>query len=87
MIRKKAKTHPAPGNHEYQSTVAPNGEGYYGYFGAAAHGPYGFYSYDVGSWHVVVLNSECTKVSCLAGDGQEVWSHQVEGQVFNVRRR
>jgi hypothetical protein len=69
----KAKTHPAPGNHEYQSTVAPNGEGYYGYFGAAAHGPYGFYSYDVGSWHVVVLNSECTKVSCLAGDGQEVW--------------
>ena len=54
----KTKTHPAPGNHEYQSTVAPNGEGYYAYFGAAAHGPFGFYSYDVGSWHVVVVTAE-----------------------------
>lgn len=31
--------------------------GYYSYFGAAAHGPKGYYSYDLGTWHVIVLNS------------------------------
>ncbi|HET9709310.1 MAG TPA: Ig-like domain-containing protein [Gemmatimonadales bacterium] len=31
--------------------------GYYGYFGAAAHAPTGYYSYDLGTWHVIVLNS------------------------------
>lgn len=69
----KAKTHPAPGNHEYQSTSAPNGEGYYAYFGSAAHGPSGYYSYDVGAWHVVVLNTNCNKVACTAGSAQEKW--------------
>jgi hypothetical protein len=48
--------HPAPGNHDYDSgTGAP----YFSYFGARA-GPSGkgYYSYDVGEWHVVSLNSE-----------------------------
>jgi calcineurin-like phosphoesterase family protein len=48
--------HPAPGNHEYYT---PNGAGYYTYFGLAAGDvDKGYYSYDVGTWHVVVVNSE-----------------------------
>lgn len=70
----KTRTHPAVGNHEYQSTAAPDGEGYYAYFGTAAHGPSGYYSYDVGAWHVVVLNdANCTKVACTSGSAQEKW--------------
>jgi hypothetical protein len=69
----KAKTHPAVGNHEYQSQSAPNGEGYYAYFGASAHGPSGYYSYDVGAWHITVLNTNCDKVACTTGSAQEKW--------------
>jgi hypothetical protein len=48
--------HPAPGNHEYQTL---NADPYYKYFGTAAGDlGYGYYSYDVGTWHVVVVNSE-----------------------------
>lgn len=56
----KARTRPTPGNHEY---ATPGAAGYFGYFGAAA-GPAdrGFYSYDLGGWHVVVLNSNCAQV-------------------------
>jgi hypothetical protein len=48
--------HPAPGNHDFETT---NGPSYYGYFGNKA-GPtgLGYYSYDIGKWHVVSLNSE-----------------------------
>jgi hypothetical protein len=49
------------GNHEYYSTT--NASGYFGYFGAAAGDPSkGYYSYDLGEWHMVVLNSMCEKV-------------------------
>jgi hypothetical protein len=67
----KAETRPAVGNHEYQT---PGATGYYAYFGAAA-GPagLGYYSYDLGTWHVVVLNSNCAFVSCAAGSAQEAW--------------
>lgn len=48
--------HPAPGNHEYQTL---NADPYYKYFGPAAGDEgKGYYSYDVGAWHVVVVNSE-----------------------------
>jgi len=48
--------HPAPGNHEYQTL---NADPYYKYFGlAAGEIGHGYYSYDVGAWHVVVVNSE-----------------------------
>ena len=58
--RFKARTHPAVGNHEYYT---PGASGYYVYFGAAAGDPSkGYYSYDLGQWHVVVLNSECGQV-------------------------
>src|SRR6476646_109800 len=52
--RVKAKTKPAPGNHEYHTSGA---SGYYGYFGAAAGDPAkGYYSFNVGTdWHVVML--------------------------------
>ncbi|GAB1645911.1 hypothetical protein KRMM14A1259_63340 [Krasilnikovia sp. MM14-A1259] len=62
----KAISHPIPGNHEYKT---PSGAGYYGYFGAAAHKdtPYGVpgtYSYDVGAWHLIAINSNlCAPVT------------------------
>jgi hypothetical protein len=66
--RHKARTKPAPGNHDYNTSGAT---GYYNYFGASA-GPSGrgYYSYDLGSWHVVSLNSE---VSMSVGSAQEQW--------------
>ena len=52
--RHKAKTKPSPGNHEYHS----GGSGYYDYFGAlAGERGKGYYSFDLGGWHVVSLNS------------------------------
>jgi hypothetical protein len=49
-------THPSPGNHDYRVEGAA---GYFGYFGAAAGpGRRGYYSFDLGAWHVVSLNSE-----------------------------
>ncbi len=70
--RRKADTHPAPGNHDY---VTANGAGYYGYFGAAAGDPArGYYSYDLGTWHIVALNSNCAEIGgCGAGSPQEQW--------------
>jgi hypothetical protein len=66
--RHKARTRPAPGNHDYNTSGAT---GYYGYFGSAA-GPSGrgYYSYDLGNWHIVSLNSE---VSMSVGSAQETW--------------
>jgi len=57
--RMTAIIHPAIGNHEYGNACHRNDASpYFSYFGAAA-GTKGWYSYDVGSWHLVVLNSEC----------------------------
>lgn len=71
--RHLARTKPTPGNHEYNTL---NATGYYGYFGAAAGDPTkGYYSYDLGAWHIIVLNSNssCTTISCAAGSAQEMW--------------
>jgi len=71
--RHKARTKPSPGNHEYNTT---NATGYYGYFGSAAGDPTkGYYSYELGNWHIVVLNSNlsCAVISCAAGSAQEQW--------------
>jgi hypothetical protein len=67
--RFKAKTKPAPGNHEYQT---PGASGYYSYFGAAAGDPaQGYYSFNIGTdWHVVMLNSNCGVVSCAPTSAQ-----------------
>ena len=70
--RVKSRTRPAPGNHEFHSSGATP---YFDYFGSAAgDAKLGYYSYDLGSWHIVVLNSECTDVGgCEAGSPQEKW--------------
>jgi hypothetical protein len=70
--RVKSITKPAPGNHEYQTAGAA---GYYQYFGAAAGDPAkGYYSFDLGGWHIVALNSNCSSVGgCGAGSPQEQW--------------
>ncbi len=53
--RHKARMKPTPGNHEYQTA---NATGYFGYFGAAAgSSSTGYYSYNLGAWHIVALNT------------------------------
>jgi acid phosphatase type 7 len=68
----KAITHPTPGNHEYGT---PQAAGYFTYFGAAAGDrTKGYYSFNLGSWHIVALNSNCDSVGgCDRGSPQEVW--------------
>jgi hypothetical protein len=70
--RFKSRTRPAVGNHEFHSTGATF---YFQYFGdAAGSSRDGFYSYELGAWHIVVLNSECQEVGgCNAGSRQEKW--------------
>jgi hypothetical protein len=66
--RHKARTKPSPGNHEYNT---PGATGYYTYFGAAAGDPAkGYYSFDLGNWHLIVINSE---IAHTAGSAQEQW--------------
>jgi hypothetical protein len=70
--RFKAITHPVVGNHEYGT---PGASGYFSYFGTAAGEPgKGYYSFDIGAWHAVVLNGNCGDVGgCAAGSPQERW--------------
>ncbi len=70
--RAKSRTRPAPGNHEFH---AAGGAPYFNYFGAVAGDPKtGYYSYELGTWHIIVLNSECRDVGgCEAGSPQERW--------------
>lgn len=88
--RFKDITRPAAGNHEYGAsddrTSAP---GYYGYFGDLAGDPgKGYYTYELGDWQAIALNSgdiawtlradntlpdDCFPVSCMAGSEQELW--------------
>jgi len=60
--RVKDITVPVPGNHEYYTrTDGMWGAGYYTYFGKAAHPPNGYYSQDIGDWHVITLNTQLCK--------------------------
>jgi hypothetical protein len=70
--RHKARTRPSTGNHDYGTSGAA---GYFGYFGTAAGDPAkGYYSYDRGTWHLVVLNSNCGAVGgCGATSAQVRW--------------
>ena len=71
--RFKAITHPTPGNHEYYSS--PSADGYFTYFGAVAGPrPRGYYSIQVGQWHIISLNGNCNFIGgCAAGSPQERW--------------
>jgi hypothetical protein len=70
-------TYPALGNHEYHVIGA---QGYFDYWasktrptgGAGA----GYYSYDIGSWHLIALNSNCSKVACIEGSVQNNFLEQ-----------
>ena len=71
--RHKGRTKPTPGNHEYGTTGAA---GYFAYFGSAAGAQgQGYYSYDLGAWHIIVLNSNtsCSTISCAADSPQGQW--------------
>ena len=65
-------TRPAPGNHEYGVRGAA---GYFDYFGSrAGQRGKGYYSYNVGDWHVVALNGNCAAVGgCGYGSPQETF--------------
>jgi acid phosphatase type 7 len=72
--RFKERTKPALGNHEYAD---PTASGYFQYWGTRA-GPRGkgYYSYELGDWHIVVLNTNCEAKGlggCAAGSPQETW--------------
>ena len=84
--RVKSITHPVPGNHEFlasgggsQATGCNstnlNGAGYYGYFGSAAGTKgRGYYSFNVGAWHLIALNSNCSQAGgCSASSPQGKW--------------
>jgi hypothetical protein len=62
----KSISFPAIGNHEYLTSKAA---GYFGYFNVPA-----YYSYDLGDWHMVSLDSECSQIGgCGAKSRQELW--------------
>jgi acid phosphatase type 7 len=70
--REVARTRPAPGNHDHATADLA---GYLGYFGTAA-APEGtaWYSYEVGSWHVIVLDATCAAAGgCSIDSPQGRW--------------
>ena len=73
----KTITRPVLGTREYLTAEAA---GYFDYFngvgvdtGPAGQRGLGYYSFDLGSWHLVALNTNCTKVTCAKGSDQERW--------------
>lgn len=70
--RLKDITYPAVGNHEY---LTPGATPYFQYFASTAGvSQKGYYSYDLGTWHIVVVNSNCSRVGgCSTGSPQEQW--------------
>jgi hypothetical protein len=74
--RHKTRTRPTLGQHDYGT---PGATGYFGYFGAAAGDPTkGYYSYNLGEWHVIALNSSCGNVvgGCGATSPMVTWLKQ-----------
>jgi acid phosphatase type 7 len=76
-----AASHPVIGNHEYDDGLGA--QGYWDYWngvgvgvGAAGVRGQGWYSYDVGSWHLIALNSNCDEVSCFGSSRQLKWLRQ-----------
>jgi hypothetical protein len=65
---------PVPGNHDYGTSGAG---GYFSYFGArAGTRGQGWYSYDLGAWHLLALNSECSHLGgspCASGGAEETF--------------
>ena len=76
--RVKGITRPTVGNHEY---LTPGAAGYFDYFngpgrvaGRAGRRGEGWYSFDVGGWHLIALNSVCDEIGgCGPGSPQFEW--------------
>jgi hypothetical protein len=80
--RVKDISHPVAGNHEYSTSGGTDCDstgkalGYFNYFGSAAGDPSkGYYSYNIGAWHLIALNTgNCSKIGgCGSGKPEEVW--------------
>jgi hypothetical protein len=76
-----ARTRPVPGNHDYGQGTS-DGDGYFDYFngrgqraGRAGERGKGYYSFDLGDWHFVALNTNdaCRRVPCGAGSAMHRW--------------
>jgi hypothetical protein len=69
--RVKSITYPTIGNHEYYGNSAD----YFNYFGKIAGDPQkGYYSYNIGNWHLISLNSNCSKIGgCNSNSPQLKW--------------
>jgi hypothetical protein len=74
-------TYPVTGNHDYY--VSDYAEGYFDYFGNPEYcsnydlvlqhedsegNPLGYYSFDIGTWHIVALNSQLARLCNLTED-------------------
>jgi peptidoglycan/xylan/chitin deacetylase (PgdA/CDA1 family) len=78
---KLAITRPVPGDKDYATTgtgcPTTPGAGYYQYFGSRAGDPSkGYYSYNLGSWHMIAINTGPCGVTpsfCAAGSAQDLW--------------
>jgi len=76
--RFKNITYPIPGNHEYLTAGAST---YFDYWngvgnqtGPAGNRSQGYYSFNIGNWHLIALNSQCSEVGgCGQGSPQESW--------------
>jgi hypothetical protein len=74
-------THPITGNHEYLVSGAVY---YFDYWNGVgnANGPagnrsQGYYSFDIGTWHIIALNSQCSQAGgCNSGSAQYTWLQQ-----------
>jgi hypothetical protein len=74
------RAYPVPGNRDY---LVSGATGYFDYFngpgvdaGRAGRRSEGYYSYDLGSWHLIALNSNCAEVACNTGSAQDAWLRQ-----------
>lgn len=67
--------YPSPGNHEY---ATPGAAGYYQYFKTSRpQTEKGYYSFNLGGWHVISLNSNCEKIGGCQDDSPQLqWLKQ-----------
>ena len=72
----RARTRPSTGNHDYDTA---NASGYFNYFGANAGDPAtGYYSYNLGTWQLIALNSNCSQIGgCHSTSAQANWLRNV----------